>query len=102
MSSATNFATNAQYVQWLNETFGPYRNHEDPLMAYLTVAIEKDLNPVDAMHYWIITNGKNAFYFKAGMRRQKQLLNLLTGSKDYFNKYAKDFVEYMAWLAKTV
>ena len=89
-------------MKYLESVFGMYREHDDPLMAYLQVAVQKDLDPVDAIHYWISTNGKNAWYFKVGIRGQKQLLTLLTSNKEYFDKHAKTFLEYLAYLAGTV
>jgi len=37
-----------------------------------------------------------------GIRGQKQLLTLLTSNKEFFDKHAKTFLEYLAYLANTV
>jgi hypothetical protein len=94
------FATTAEYNFFLEKIFSPYLNAPDPLIAFLRIAVEKDMPPSDAIYYWTIKGCRNSFWFKKGIKGQKDLLEILVSNKEYFEKYSKDFILFLADLSK--
>jgi len=73
-----NFNTQQDWENSLRVAFGPYANSADPLLAFMKVAVERDMPPQDAVYFWLKGGQRNSPWFKLGLRSQRELLTLIT------------------------
>lgn len=80
--------------------FAPLTNTPDPLIAFLSCAVDHDIPPVDAIYYWLRTGGKGSIWFKTGLRMQQKLLGVLVQKPDYLMRFAPETLIYLEKLSR--